>query len=292
MRLHIEYRLPSLAPRHRPFLACWLLVVALFAGACATAPRGFVRGPQGLLHVDDGGHGSAVPLLFVHGNGANLEQWRAVLEHERLTRRAVAFDLRGMGKSAVPANGDYSVAAMAADVEAVAKALGLKRFVLIGHSYGSHVVAEYAARHPERVAAAVHVDGGANVRMPDEAAAKFAAAVRKNKDGVAAQWFAPILKDAQPSTRQTVLASVHDTNTEAFIGALDGTRRVDLGPLLDAYHGPRLAIVAKPIEGPNSLHVQYKQVPARAIDGVSHWIMLDKPAEFEAVLDAFLAEVR
>jgi pimeloyl-ACP methyl ester carboxylesterase len=292
MHMHDEYRLTATTPRQRSLSLLLAAAVTLSLLSCATAPHGFIRGPQGLLHVDDGGRGTALPLLFVHGNGANLGQWRAVLEHERLTRRAVAFDLRGMGQSALPENGDYSVAAMADDVDAVANALGLKRFVLIGHSYGSHVVALYAARHPERVAGVVHVDGGANVRMPDEAAAKFAAAMRKNKDGVVAQWFGPILKDAQPSTREAVLASVHDTNVDAFIGALDGTRRVDLGPLLDAYHGPRVAIIAKPIEGPNSLHVAYKQVPARAIDGVSHWIMLDKPAELEAALDAFLADVR
>src|ERR1700747_126568 len=128
-----------------------VFAMMLLASCAHTYPM-FVSGPQGRLHVDDGGRGDALPVLFVHGNGANLTQWRAQLDHLRPSRRAVAFDLRGMGQSDLPANGDYSVAAMADDVEAVADALHLKRFVIVGHLYGAHVAAEYAAKHPERVA--------------------------------------------------------------------------------------------------------------------------------------------
>src|SRR5690348_5567949 len=105
-----------------------MTLASLFVIACAHVNPQSIRGPQGRLHVDDGGRGDAVPVLFVHGNGANLEQWRAQLDHLRPSRRAVAFDLRGMGKSDLPANGDYSVAAMADDVQAVADALHLRRF--------------------------------------------------------------------------------------------------------------------------------------------------------------------
>lgn len=259
--------------------------------SCAHSSRDVVAGHQGRLYIDDGGGGKAVPLLFVHGNGANSTQWRDVLAHERASRRAVAFDLRGMGISDPAADGNYSVDAMADDVDAVADALGLARFVLIGHSYGSHVVAAYAARHPEKVAAVVHVDGGGNVRISDEVAEKFLTAMRHDKDAVVAKWFAPILANARPSTRRAVLASVHATRIDAFAGALDGLRYVDLTALVAAYDGPRLCIFARGLEGPNSLHVQFPKIPSRGIDGVSHWLMMDKPAEFEAVLDEFLARL-
>ncbi len=266
-------------------------VLLLFVTACAHTTPDFIRGPQGRLHVDDGGRGDALPLLFVHGNGANLTQWRDALAHARASRRAVAFDLHGMGLSDPAANGDYSVAAMVDDVDAVANALGMRRFVLIGHSYGSHVVAAYAAKHPERVAAVVHVDGAGNIKATDAQAKKFTDALRRDKDAVVAQWFAPILADAQPATRDAVLASVHATNTEAFVEALDGARKVDLVALVAAYHGPRFAIFAKPLEKPGSFHVQFPQVPARGIDGVSHWLMMDKPAELNAALDDFLKKI-
>jgi len=105
-----------------------LLLSALILFSCAHVTPPFIDGPQGRLHVDDGGRGSGVPVLFVHGNSGNLTQWRAQLDHERQTRRAVAFDLRGMGMSDVPRNGDYSVSAMADDVDAVVNALKLRHF--------------------------------------------------------------------------------------------------------------------------------------------------------------------
>jgi pimeloyl-ACP methyl ester carboxylesterase len=248
----------------------------------------FIRGWQGRLHVDDGGTGSLAPVLLVHGNGANLTQWRAQLDHLRKSRRAVAIDLRGMGKSDPARNGDYSVAAMADDVQAVADALGLRRFVIIGHSFGGSVVAAYAAKHPERVAGVVFADAAGNVKIAPEAAEKFLGALRANKDAVVAQWFAPILQHATPETNRAVLASVHATPAEVMAGALDSILSFDVKPALDAYRGPRIAIAAAPIQGDSSLNVQFPEIPAKKIELVSHWLMMDRPDEFNRILDEFL----
>ena len=255
-------------------------------------PHDFVHGPQGRLHVSDGGHGSAVPVLFVHGNGANLTQWRAQLDHLRPTRRAVAFDLRGMGRSDPAANGDDSVRAMADDVEAVANALKLDRFIIVGHSYGGAVLAQYAAEHPERVAGVVFADAAGNVKISDEAAQKFFAAMRKDKNKFVRQWFAPILKGSPETVQNAVFESEDHTPAGVIAGALDGLRHIDMRALVDAYHGPKLAIAAADIEGPSSLHVQFPELPVKKIHGTGHWLMMDKPDEFNRILDEFLAGIR
>ena len=264
----------------------------LLLASCAHRYPMFVSGPQGKLHVDDGGSGNAVPVLFVHGNGANLTQWRAQLDHLRSSRRAVAFDLRGMGQSDLPANGDYSVAAMADDVEAVAGALRLKRFVIVGHSFGAHVVAEYAAKYPERVAGIVFADGGGNVKISDEQAQKFLALLRKDKNKFVRAWFAPILAPSSDAVKNAVFASEDATPADVIASALNGMRAVDMRALLGAYHGPRLAIAAVDIESPSSLHVQFPDVPVQKIRGAGHWLMMDKPDEFNRILDEFLAGIR
>jgi pimeloyl-ACP methyl ester carboxylesterase len=271
--------------------ALGMTLALLFASCAHVTHSGFIDGPQGKLRVDDGGSGRALPVLFVHGNGANHNQWRYQLEHVRKTRRAVAFDLRGMGESALARNGDYSIAAMADDVEAVADALHLRRFVIVGHSYGGAVVAAYAAKHPERVAGVLFADAGGNVKMSDDAAAKFLAVLRANKDQFVEQWFAPILANASESVKAEVLASVHNTAVEPFAAALNDMRSFDAVHTVEAYHGPRLAVAAAPIESPASLHVQVPSLRVVKMQGVSHWLMLDKPDEFNAILDGFLAEV-
>jgi pimeloyl-ACP methyl ester carboxylesterase len=271
-------------------------LLALLAAACAhttSAPRG--------LHIDDGGlagqpgnsaTGQPLPVLFVHGNGGNLTQWQAQLDHLRRSRRAVAFDLRGMGRSAPAADGDYSVAAMADDVQAVADALHLRRFVIVGHSYGGAVVTMYAAKHPERVAGVVLADAAGNIRIAPESAQKFLDALRKDKDAVVAGWFAPILKPSGEAVRKAVLESEHNTPADVIAGALGDLPKLDITPLVAAYHGPRLAIAAADIESPSSFHKQFPDVPVKKIYSAGHWLMMDKPDEFNAILDEFLAGVR
>lgn len=269
-------------------LSASLLAALLIFSACATTTsRDFIAGPQGRLHINDGGRGG-LPVVFVHGNGANLEQWRAQLAHVRKERRAVALDLRGMGKSDPARNGDYSVAGMAEDVDAVANALGLQRFAIVGHSYGGAVVAMYAARHPDRVAGVVFADSAGNIKVTDKAANAFTAAIRADKDKVVRPWFGPILKGSSDAVRNEVFASVHDASTDAFVGALSGMRDIDMKALLDAYRGPRLAIAAADIESPSSLHQQFPSLPVKKMHGTGHWLMLDKPDEFNALLDEFL----
>ena len=85
----------------RSALSCAAFSAAVASAASASA----VAGPRGALRVDDGGSGG-LPVVFVHGNGGNLTQWKAQLEHLRTSRRAVALDLHGMGESDRAADGE------------------------------------------------------------------------------------------------------------------------------------------------------------------------------------------
>ena len=271
-----------------------LVLLALLASGCASMPGEpvMIEGPQGRLRVSDGGRGPAVPVLFIHGNGANLDQWHAQLTHVRKSRRAVAFDLRGMGHSNVPVDGDYSIESMHADLEAVANHFKLNRFVLVGHSYAGAVIAPYAAAHPERVAGVVYADAVGDFRITDAQAEKYYEMLRMDKPGVVRQGMAPILENARPAVQEAVLRSIDRTSTETFVEALDGMRKADVAGAVAAYRGPMVAIVAAGNRSPTAFHVQFPHVPTREIEGVSHWLMMDKPAEFNRVLDEFLVKVR
>lgn len=99
-------------------------------------------------------HGQGAPIVFVHGVGGNLDNWRDQLEHFGRDRRAVALDLRGYGHSDdIPGTLDFHD--FAADVLAVMDTLGLARAPLVGLSMGGLVVQSVYARAPERVSALV-----------------------------------------------------------------------------------------------------------------------------------------
>src|SRR5688500_10480985 len=126
----------------RTFVAAALL--AACGGESMSPAR--IAGPAGAIAVDDGGSGG-LPVVLVHSLAGNSTHWSRQLEHLRRTRRGVALDIRGHGRSEPPKDGDYTIAAMAGDVAAVVDALGLERFVLVGHSMGGGVALTYAGAH-------------------------------------------------------------------------------------------------------------------------------------------------
>ncbi|HEY7114740.1 MAG TPA: alpha/beta hydrolase [Thermoanaerobaculia bacterium] len=261
--------------------------------AAPASPVAAVAGPAGRLAVDDGGSGSRAPVLFVHGNGSNKTQWAAQLAHLRPTRRAAALDLRGMGASAPASDGDYSVEAFAADVAAVADALSLRRFVLVGHSFGGAVVCAYAGRHPGRLAGLVFADVAGDLSAtPTEDVETLKRGLAPEKYAAFTDaWFAGILKDAAPATREAVMRSLHATPREVFTGATLGLYAFRLDESLARYPGPRLSIASYLAESPFAIHKTVPGVPVRVISGASHWLMMDKADEFDRDLDDFIAEL-
>ncbi|MGE0625345.1 MAG: alpha/beta fold hydrolase [Pseudomonadales bacterium] len=97
------------------------------------------------------------PVIMLHGMRDVALSLMPVAE--RLTGAHPVYlpDLRGHGASDKP--GGYSMAQLVYDLHAVIEALGRTPVVLFGHSLGGHVVCRFAALFPERVSAAVVVEG-------------------------------------------------------------------------------------------------------------------------------------
>lgn len=76
-------------------------------------------------------------------------EWRAWYEALARNLTLIRFDARGQGLSDVAA--DYSVASQALDVQAVADALKLEGFALLGANHSGPACISYALGHPERI---------------------------------------------------------------------------------------------------------------------------------------------
>jgi pimeloyl-ACP methyl ester carboxylesterase len=72
------------------------------------------------------------------------------------TRRVIAYDLRGHGRS--PWSGPHTVAQHAADLDEVLEAAHIDQATLIGDGFGCRVAVEYAAGHGPRVTALVLIE--------------------------------------------------------------------------------------------------------------------------------------
>ncbi len=250
--------------------------------------RAFVPGPQGKLHVDDGGQGG-VPVLFLHGGAAGLEQWAAQLAHLRRTRRAAALDLRGHGASEPARDHDYSLESMVEDVLAVADGLGLPRFVLVSHSYGTGVAAAFASAHPSRLGGLFLVDGGYWLPTFEELGQLRQGFRPSRYLSLMEEWFEPLLVNARPQTRAEVLEAMRATPREIYVAATYGAMGFDPRPAIAAFGGPKYALGAQALDGPTMLHRAVPSLPFTLVGGVSHWIMLDAAEKLNDSLDHFLS---
>ncbi len=89
------------------------------------------------IHVEESGIGEPA-LVFLHYWGGSSRTWRGVIERLGGEPRCIALDQRGWGASTAT-DGRYDLSAMADDVEAVTRQLGITRYVLVGHSMGGKV---------------------------------------------------------------------------------------------------------------------------------------------------------
>ncbi|MEU8513564.1 alpha/beta hydrolase [Kitasatospora sp. NPDC048722] len=98
--------------------------------------------------------GSGSPVVLLHGFPQTHLMWRHVAERLAGEHTVICPDLRGYGTSDKPAATGpevYAKRSMAADVVALAAALGHERFALVGHDRGALVAFRAGLDHPETV---------------------------------------------------------------------------------------------------------------------------------------------
>jgi len=110
------------------------------------------------LHYVEWGSPSVTPIVLLHGLRAYAHWYDDFAEATQNRYRVIAQDLRGRGASEWAKDADYSTDAYVRDLEGLTDHLGLSRFILGGHSLGGVIVANYATRHPDRVAALLILD--------------------------------------------------------------------------------------------------------------------------------------
>jgi proline iminopeptidase len=228
------------------------------------------------------------------------------------------FDQRGCGRSG-GADGPFTLARAVADVEAVRRAAGADRPVLIGHSWGATLALLCALEHPQRVAGVVYVAGigiewerwkhlhwpAARARLGDDTADRVEALFSRQRteaeereyllltwsadhpDGaVGRERAAALLEDGLPLNYR----ANHELNGEM--------RRLEGDALAARCRG--LAVPFLVIEGrldprPNaavdSLVAALPRVTRHTVNGAGHFPWLDSPEEFRAAIAEWLAAV-
>lgn len=147
-------------------VAAALVAAALFNRASArraeanTPPEGkFIEVDRVRLHYVERGEGPVVVLL--HGNGVLLQDYEAsgVLDLAAKDHRVISFDRPGFGYSDRPRSRIWTPIQQAQLIAQALEQLGIKRAVVVGHSWGTLVALAMALEHPKLVSGLVLLSG-------------------------------------------------------------------------------------------------------------------------------------
>src|SRR5712675_1282778 len=95
-------------------------------------------------------HGTGQPLILVHGGLGSSDMFAPIVPELSKGRQVIAVDLQAHGRT-VDIDRPLSFEAMADDIAALMKYLGIERADVMGYSLGGGVAVHTAIRHPDLV---------------------------------------------------------------------------------------------------------------------------------------------
>jgi proline iminopeptidase len=165
-----------------------------------------VRGTR--LYVERFGDKKAMPIVYVHGGPGSGSYDAGLYQGARLSAGAqlICLDQRGVLRS--DPETAVTVNDIIEDLEAVRQALGIRRWVLWGHSFGGYYATKYALRYGDAVAGLVYE----NITLDPEGSTKHmlrGCAALLDQKGLAAERDAALaLAEADVPKRERFLGYV------------------------------------------------------------------------------------
>jgi pimeloyl-ACP methyl ester carboxylesterase len=105
------------------------------------------------------------------------------------------------------------------------------------------------------------------------------------------QYWELLLTDSDTAVRERVMTDLRATPKETVVGFFWAHSEYDPLPALRLYGGPKLAVITPANDASFALHNLGADLPHTTFTGTGHWLQMDKPAEFNRMMDEFLARV-
>ncbi len=252
------------------------------------------------LHYLDMGQGEPT-AVFVHGFACSHEFWAGEALRLAQSRRVLALDLPGHGRSDPAPWGRYDLGLFG---DALASLLGhanAGRTCLIGHSMGVAVALEAAHHEPEAMAGLCLVDGGvpslqSRPSERQEARRRLAERLVELSDlefqVFFRSWIEAMFKAETPAgLRREVLTRMTATPrsvVQSMFGRLDAPSQWRAEP----FEVPTLAVYASARLPPRGMETLFPRLTWRCWPEAGHFLMLERPEAFHELLEPFLAKIR
>lgn len=276
-------------------LCLWL---AAAAGGQADEPvKKVIRANDGLALVCEVRGKGDTALVFLHGWCCDREHWKNQVDAFAGDYRVVAFDQAGHGESGKDRKA-WTVDGLGGDVGAVVKALGLKRVILVGHSMGGPVALAAARRLTGTAVAVVGIDTLHDVefRRDEAATAKFLEPLEKDFKGTIRAGFPGAFHETTAAeVKAWVVGRAEAQDPGMAIALMRDHSGLDRKELLKEARVPVRCINAAAgypqfKKMATEANKKYGDFDAVLMEGVGHFPMLEKPAEFNRKLREVLKE--
>lgn len=143
---------------------------------------------RGYIAVDGGGSlfyeekGKGAPVIFIHGHSFDHYQWNPQFESLSGKFRVIRYDVRGYGRSSMPA--EFSNTMHARDVIQLMDALKITKAHIIGLSMGGFIATDLLALYPERLLSVTAASGDVWGGSPGPSVPWTSEAIAKRRDEI------------------------------------------------------------------------------------------------------------
>ena len=242
------------------------------------------------IHWTSAGSGPKTVIL-VHGWTCDESVWSAqVPALVAANYRVLTLDLPGHGQSGSPKDGKLSINLFARAIEAVRKEAQVERLVLVGHSMGTPVIREYARLYPHQTGGLVFADGvvvapGKGSRFLTLSARFSGPDGQKNREEFIRGMCVLTPDDMRARILKVMMAPPDATASGAMAAMGDPAIWTD-----DAIDIPVLGIYAdkSQLGDKETMRRAFPNLEYVEIRGTDHFLMMEKPGEFNRLLLAFL----
>jgi pimeloyl-ACP methyl ester carboxylesterase len=236
-------------------------------------------------------------IMLVHGAGSNAHVWHRQIAALGQHHSPVALDLPGHGRSA-GVEGLASVQDYADFVAAFMDALKLRSAVILGHSMGGAIAMELALRHPARVEALILSATAAKFKLAaDRVEALRAVMMGRAPQAFNTDGYSPkTIKENFEVVREGWMEQIR-TDPRVRYGDIVACGKVDLRDAIASIEKPTLVIAGADDQGTTAADAEFIQSKIRGaklaiIPDAGHLIPRERPAEYQAAIDSFLAELK